>query len=207
MPCSSALARDPIQPCVALASSASAITSRGPAMTEAARVEVVLPPDFAAAIPDLAALLVDAVESGASVSFLAGLDLPHAAAWWQDRIPDIETGALVMIVARDDGRIVGCAGLVPAKWQNSAHRAEVIKVLVLRSHRSRGIASAILRELELAALERGRWLLTLDTAVDVGAEALYARNGWQDVGVIPDYAVGADGRFVATRFMWKRIRR
>jgi len=110
-----------------------------------------------------------------------------------------------MVVARDGGRIVGCAGLVPARWENSAHRAEVIKVLVLRSHRHRGIASATLRELERAALERGRWLLILDTAVDVGAERLYLKDGWQDVGVVPDFAVGAGGQLVGTRFMWKRL--
>ena len=58
---------------------------------------------------------------------------------------------------------------------------------------------------QVVALERGRWLLILDTAVDVGAEALYARNGWQDVGIVPDYAVGANGQLVSTRFMWKRL--
>jgi GNAT superfamily N-acetyltransferase len=169
------------------------------------QVEVLAPDAFEPAIPDLAALLVDAVESGASVSFLAGLDLRRATEWWQDRTRDVQTDALVMIVARDGGRIVGCAGLVPARFENSAHRAEVIKVLVLRSHRHQGIASAILRELERAALERGRWLLILDTAVDVGAEALYSRNGWLDLGVVPDFAVGTDGHLVGTRFMWKRL--
>jgi GNAT superfamily N-acetyltransferase len=176
-------------------------------VTDAIRVHVLAPADYPAAIPDLAALLVDAVDSGASVSFLAGLDLPRATAWWQDRTPDIESGALVTVVGRDAGRIVGCAGLVPAKPENSQHRAEVIKVLVLRSHRDRGIASAILRDLEGAALERGRWLLILDTAMDVGAEALYLRNGWQDLGVVPDFAVGTDGHLVGTRFMWKRLGR
>ena len=47
-------------------------------------------------------------------------------------------GTLVLVVARDGERIVGCAGLVAAKSENSNHRAEVIKVLVLRSHRRRG---------------------------------------------------------------------
>ena len=176
-------------------------------MPDGSAVEIgVLAPDaFEAAIPGLAALLVDAVASGASVSFLAGLDRPRAETWWLGRATEVAAGTLVMVVAREAGRIVGCAGLVPASWENSRHRAEVIKVLVLQSHRNRGIASAILREVERAALERGRWLLILDTAVDVGAEALYARNGWQDVGIVPDYAVGANGQLVSTRFMWKRL--
>ena len=176
-------------------------------MPDGSAVEIgVLAPDaFEAAIPGLAALLVDAVASGASVSFLAGLDRPRAETWWRGRATEVVAGTLVMVVARETDRIVGCAGLVPASWENSRHRAEVIKVLVLQSHRNRGIASAILREVERAALERGRWLLVLDTAVDVGAEALYARNGWQDVGIVPEYAVGANGQLVSTRFMWKRL--
>ena len=169
------------------------------------RIDVLAAADYPDAIPDLAALLVDAVESGASVSFLAGLDLARAAAWWRGRSGDIEVGTLVLIVARQAGRIVGCAGLVPARAENSAHRAEVVKVLVLRSDRNQGIATAILGTLERTARERGRWLLILDTAVDVGAEALYLRCGWQDLGVVPDFAVGTDGRLVGTRFMWKRL--
>ena len=73
-------------------------------------IDVLGPADYAAAIPDLAALLVDAVESGASVSFLSGLDLPRATRWWQDRTADVDSGALVMIVARGSARIIGCAG-------------------------------------------------------------------------------------------------
>jgi hypothetical protein len=50
--------------------------------------------DVPAAIPDLAPLLGDAVESGASVRVLSGLDVPRAVAWWQDRALDVESGAL-----------------------------------------------------------------------------------------------------------------
>ena len=41
---------------------------------------------YAAAIPGLAALLVDAVDGGAGVSFLAGVTTDEAAAWWTERI-------------------------------------------------------------------------------------------------------------------------
>ena len=168
-------------------------------------VEVVDPARFDDALPGLAALLVDAVASGASVSFLRGLETAEAAAWWRDRGREARDGWFVLVVARDGERIVGCAGLVPARWPNSRHRAEVVKVLVLQSHRRRGIASMLLGRVEQAALERGRWLLVLDTAVDVGAEGLYLANGWQVVGDVPDYAVGWDGSLVTTRFMWKRL--
>src|SRR5262249_13709357 len=40
---------------------------------------------FVHAIPQLAELLVDAVDSGATVSFLRGLDHARAAEWWSAR--------------------------------------------------------------------------------------------------------------------------
>jgi GNAT superfamily N-acetyltransferase len=166
---------------------------------------VLAPSGYEAAIPDLAVLLVDAVESGASVSFLHGLDQSRAEAWWRGRAGDVAAGTLVMVVARDGERIVGCAGLVAAKSENSNHRAEVIKVLVLRSHRRQGIASALLAALETEALERGRWLLTLDAVAGGGPEALYRASGWQVLGVVPDFAVSTAGKLEPCVFMWKRV--
>jgi ribosomal protein S18 acetylase RimI-like enzyme len=58
---------------------------------------------------------------------------------------------------------------------NQPHRAEIAKMITRISHRHRGIATALLREAERAAIKRGRWLLVLDTAVDDGASAL-SRN-------------------------------
>ena len=50
------------------------------------------------------------------------------------------------------------------------------------SHRGRGIAKALLHAAERAAIERGRWLLVLDTAVDEGASGLYERVGFNCPG-------------------------
>jgi GNAT superfamily N-acetyltransferase len=166
---------------------------------------VVEPARFEEAVPDLASLLVDAVASGASVSFLRGLDQSRAEAWWRGRTDDVGAGTLVMLVARDHGRIVGCAGLVAAKSENSAHRGEVIKVLVSRSHRRQGIASALLSAVEAEALRRGRWLLMLDAVAGGGPEAFYRANGWQVLGVVPDFAVTTDGALEPCVFMWKRL--
>jgi GNAT superfamily N-acetyltransferase len=168
-------------------------------------IEVLEPPAYEAAIPDLAALLVDAVESGASVSFLRGLDQSRAEAWWRGRVDHVTTGTLVMIVAREGERIVGCAGLIAANAENSNHRGEIVKVLVLRSHRRRGIASALLSIAEAEALHRGRWLLMLDAVAAGGPEALYRAGGWQVLGIVPDFAVSTDGELQPCVFMWKRL--
>jgi ribosomal protein S18 acetylase RimI-like enzyme len=56
---------------------------------------------------------------------------------------------------------------------------------------------------ERAALEAGRWLLTLDTATPE-AERLYERMGWSRAGIIPDYALNPDGT-LTTAYYWKKL--
>lgn len=58
--------------------------------------------------------------------------------------------------------------------------------------------------LERAALEAGRWLLTLDTA-SADAKRLYERLGWTLSGVIPRYALNPDGSLTQTSFYWKEL--
>jgi ribosomal protein S18 acetylase RimI-like enzyme len=55
------------------------------------------------------------------------------------------------------------------------------------------------------AVERGRTLLVLDTAVDAGASGLYERLGFQLTGIIPDYALMPHGGLTGTMIYWKRI--
>ena len=74
------------------------------------------------------------------------------------------------------------------------------------SHRHRGVATALLRAAERAAIERGRWLLVLDTAVDEGASGLYERVGFKLSGIIPDYALRPHGGLTGTKIYWKRLR-
>ena len=73
------------------------------------------------------------------------------------------------------------------------------------SHRHRGIATALLHAAERAAIERGRWLLVLDTAVDEGASGLYERVGFKLTGIIPDYALRPHGGLTGTMIYWKRL--
>ena len=78
-------------------------------------------------------------------------------------------------------------------------------MLVLRSHRRRGIASALLSAVETEALRRGRWLLMLDAVAGGGPEAFYRASGWQELGIVPDFAVSTDGVLQPCIFMWKRL--
>jgi GNAT superfamily N-acetyltransferase len=147
----------------------------------------------------LAALLVDAVEDGASVGFLLPLSRAEAAAWWREVLPDPLTETWV---ARDvDGAVVGCVRLTRAWKPNSRHRGEISKLLVATRARRQGLASRLMDTAERAAWEQGLRLLLLDTETDSPAQPFYASRGWTVVGVIEDYAATPYGDPAPTTIM------
>ena len=77
--------------------------------------------------------------------------------------------------------------------------------MVRLSHRGRGIAASLVRAAEAIAVERGRTLINLDTAVVDGAAGLYEGLGYTLTGEIPDYGLTPHGRMTGTLIYWKRI--
>lgn len=170
------------------------------------RIEVLDAAGFADVLDGLADLLVDAVDSGAAVNFLAGLDPLRARAWWEDRTDAVLRGTTIPFVARADRRLAGVVLLILATTQNGAHRAEVGKLIVHRRARNRGIATALLAAAEAHARGIGRWLLVLDTESGSPADVLYRSRGWQVTGIVPDFARHTDGTLGAATFFWKDLR-
>ena len=164
---------------------------------------VEIQPATDADVPELAAVLVDCVDGGASVGCLAGLTAAEAERFWRTALPGASTWVARLDVA---GPAVGVVQLHPAKLPNGAHRADVGKLLVHRSARGRGVASALMEHLEREALAQGRWLLLLDTETGSPAQALYEQAGWQVMGVVQDHAVQPGGRLAPTTFLVKRLR-
>jgi GNAT superfamily N-acetyltransferase len=159
----------------------------------------------ARALEQLADLLIDCVDGGASVSFMAPLSRDKALAFWRGVAEGVASGARALLVAEDgSGRIVGTVQLVLDQPDNQPHRADLAKMLVLRAARQRGIGAALMREAERVARECGKTLLVLDTA-SAEAERLYERSGWQRVGAVPDYALLPHGGLCATTFFYRRL--
>lgn len=163
------------------------------------------PDEALAAAPALGAVLVDCVEGGASVSFMAGLTAERAQAFWRQAAEAARVDGRAIIVAELDGEVVGVVQVVPTAIENQPHRAEVAKMLVRRAARGAGIAAALMARVETEARRMGRWLLTLDTVKGEAGDRLYRRMGWTHVGDIPDYAVYPDGRLCGTSLFYKRI--
>lgn len=155
-------------------------------------------------ITGLARLLVDAIDSGAGVSFLGGLTEEEAKAWWRSVLASSPERAIILI-ARDIDGIVGTVQLQPSWAPNQPHRADVAKLIVHRRARRRGIARALMDALERAASSAGFTLLLLDTCKGYDAERLYASTGWIRVGEVPGFALNPDGSLCDTVFFYKRL--
>ncbi|RYF07920.1 MAG: GNAT family N-acetyltransferase [Comamonadaceae bacterium] len=162
--------------------------------------------EAAASIQRLADVLIDCVEGGASVSFMAPLPRAKALEFWRGVAEGVARNERVLLVAQDaSGTIVGTAQLITAMPDNQPHRADVAKMLVHRQARRQGVAQSLMAAVDEAARAQGKTVLVLDTATGGDAERLYQRAGWQRVGVVPDYALMPDGAVCSTTFFYKRV--
>ena len=156
-------------------------------------------------IDQLADVLIDCVDGGASVSFMHPLTPARATEFWRRVATDVTAGKRVVLVASDDAGILGTVQLIFDLPENQPHRADIAKMLVHRRARRRGIAAALMRAAEASARAAGKTLLVLDTVTGGDAERLYARLGWSMVGVVPDYALWPRGGFCATTFFYRKL--
>jgi len=153
----------------------------------------------------LAGVLVDCVDGGASVSYLAPFSHEDARGVFEAFAAEVERGRRLLLAAFANGDLVGTVQVILALPPNQPHRAEIAKLLVHRSARRRGIAARLMERAEAEARAEGRTLLVLDTVTGDDAERLYARLGWTRVGVIPGYALYPDGRPCDTTIFWKSL--
>jgi GNAT superfamily N-acetyltransferase len=159
-----------------------------------------------AQVHQLADVLIDCVEGGASVSFMLPVARDRALAFWQSVARDVATGARALLVAEDASGICGTVQLVFDLPENQPHRGDLAKMLVHHRARRQGLGEALMRAAEDAARERGKTLLVLDAVTGGDAERLYERLGWQRVGVIPDYALMPDGAPCDTTVFYRDLR-
>src|SRR5260370_2629391 len=107
-------------------------------------------------------------------------------------------GGLWLLVATENGRVIGCVQLELASMPNGGHRADVKKLFVHTSARGRGVGRSLMTALEDVARAQGRSLLVLDTRQDDPSEQLDLRIGYTQAGVIPGYARSASSELPTT---------
>lgn len=150
---------------------------------------------------DLSEVLVACVAGGSSLGFHAPLDPETARAWWEG----FPRPGVMLLVAQQDGQIVGTVQLHAAESANGAHRGEVAKLLVHPERRRQGIARALMAALEDEAQRESKLLLVLDTREGDPSNDLYRSLGYREGGRIPDWARDAAGTLSGTVFWYKRL--
>jgi GNAT superfamily N-acetyltransferase len=159
----------------------------------------------AAQIDQLADVLIDCVEGGASVSFMHPLTPDRAVAFWRRVAQGVATGGRALLVAEDARGLCGTVQLVLDQPENQPHRADLSKMLVHRRARRQGLGAALIRAAEAMALDCGKTLLVLDAVTNGDAERLYQRLGWVRVGVIPGYALMPRGGLCSTTVFYRSL--
>ena len=128
-----------------------------------------------AQIHELAQVLCDCVEGGASVGFMLPMSRAKAERFWRGVAASQARQEREVFVAEDgDGAIVGTVQVVWAQPENQPHRADVAKMLV-------------------------------HTVTGSDADRLYGRLGWRRCGEIPRYALWPDGAPCATTVFFKLL--
>jgi len=165
------------------------------------------PEDMKHNLTGLADILHASVLAGASINFILPYSRDDAEGFWSSRVlPSLEGGKLVMLVAWLDGRIAGTVQLDYDMPPNQLHRAELRKLMVHPDFRNRGVARALMAEVETIAEALGRSLITLDTRTGDKAEPLYTSLGYRTAGVIPGYCRDTvSERMDGATFMYKHL--
>ena len=156
-------------------------------------------------LAQLADVLMDCVDGGASVSFMHPLSAENALVFWRGVADGVARCDRALLVAEDDAGIVGTVQLLLAQPDNQPHRADLAKMLVHRRARRQGLGEALMRAAEHLARDCGKSLLVLDTVTCGDGERLYARLGWQKSGVIPGYALRSRGGLCATTYLYRML--
>ncbi len=156
----------------------------------------------------LGEILVACVEAGASVSFMPPLSVAQAERFFQQVAAAVAEGERVLLAAFDESNPdlpLGTVHLVAAMPPNQPHRGEIAKLLVHPEARGKGIGRKLMQSIEDEAVAIGKSLLVLDTARGEAGESLYRSMGWNETGIIPNFALFPDGTYCDTVIFWKEI--
>ena len=148
---------------------------------------------------------MDSIAQGASVGWVNPAPPDNIEAYWQTIAADLSRGGRSLLVVREGGAIVASLQLEYAGKPNSVHRAEVQKVLVHSAYRRRGLGRLLMRRAEDIARSRGRSLLVLDTESASAGQRLYESMGYVAAGEIPHFAIGTNGGWTPTTYMYKLL--
>lgn len=157
-------------------------------------VRSVSPVELDPLIPELTVLLRETVNTDVPLGFLAPISDEEAWNYWRGLRNELGSGHRLLLVATDDGRVVGSGQLAWSGVPNGHHRCEIQKLFVDSAIRGRGIGRALMDQLHAAAQRVNRPLVVLQTRRGLPAIQFYLGLGYVEAGTIPGYSIDKDGR-------------
>ena len=156
-------------------------------------------------VPDLAALLSDTVNRGASLGFVPPIRSDDCRAYWESLCTEIDAGQRVLLGAFHGDRIVGSGQLALPPQPNAAHRAEVQKLFVDAALQGQGVGRSLMAALHGTARRHGRSLVLLNTRPNGRAQRFYEDLGYREAGIIPGYTLGSGHDRLDSAVMYQDI--
>jgi hypothetical protein len=158
-------------------------------------------------LDSLGAIMAATVSGGAAIGYMQPFDEADGRGFFETQVfTEVRAGRRLLLSASLDGRPVGTVQLITALPPNQPHRCEVAKMMVAPEARRKGVGRALLAAVDTHARAAGKTLITLDTRTGDAAEPLYRAAGYRTAGVIPGFALDADGRGLhATTYMYKTL--
>ncbi len=150
-------------------------------------------------------VLADSVEDGALVGFVLPFGPEEAKTYWQGVIRSVAEGERLLLVATVKGEIAGTVQLYLSPEPNAPHRAEIFKLLVHRKFQKQGVGMSLMMAAEMEAKRLNRSLLLLDTVLGGGAERLYRRLQWREIGTVPHHFVDPYGNPKSSVYFMKHL--
>jgi GNAT superfamily N-acetyltransferase len=161
--------------------------------------------EFENAIPRLAAILIDAVASGAGVSFIDPPSQAEAERFWRGFVSDVSAAKTFCFLAHSDDEIAGTVLLMRATPPNQPHRADIAKLLVHSEFRRKGFGSKLMKAAEAHARTLGLKLITFDAVAHGPVERFYKDLGFTVAGYYPNYAYALGRRLDDTALFYKEL--
>lgn len=168
-------------------------------------IHAVLHNDLEQFLPELTELLLDTVNHGVPLGFLPPIPVEEARHYWLSLKDQLRSGGRLLLVATEDGRVVGSGQLAYPTVPNGRHRCELQKLFVNTRIRGRGIGRALVEQLHAAARRVGRTLVTLQTRRGLPAVKFYLDLGYQQAGVIPGYTIDSSGKRYDTVTFYREL--
>ncbi|MGQ8366548.1 N-acetyltransferase family protein [Glaciecola sp. 1036] len=151
-------------------------------------------------------LLVDCVNSGASVGFITPIDDLEIQAYWQAVNKQLLQKQRKLFIAVNRDEVLGAVQLSLCSKANGSHRGEVEKLMVTTKARGQGISKKLMHLMEKSAQSLGLTLLVLDTRLGDIASTLYRKLDYIEAGQIPQFARSSNGDLDATVYFYKLLK-